>query len=250
MKKTNVIVTFANLKGGVGKTTLCTLFALYVRSLGIPIKVVDCDGQHSIAQTREKELQQLKNLSSGTDDATATDVPFEVESHSLESQQETNSLIKRLKSFEGVVVLDSPGNLKEEGIVSLLANSDYIACPYMLDRVTIDATATFIMVVYRLMDTLGNAMSARMLFIPNRVDSRFGTAKEKALFSATKLHLSQYGDVTPDVDYRACVQRISSLSLTPDQLKTIAEPFGFMVSRMGLTQDNTELKARNDGESE
>lgn len=249
MKKTNIIITFANLKGGVGKTTLCTLFALYVRSLGIPVKVVDCDGQHSIAQTREKELQQ-ETKSSGMADGITTEIPFEVESHSLESQRETNSLIKRLKSFEGVVVLDSPGNLKEEGIVSLLANSDYIACPYMLDRVTIDATATFIVVVYRLMDTLGSAMAAKMLFIPNRVDSRFGTAKEKALFSATKLHLSQYGDVTPDVDYRACVQRFSSLSLTPDQAKTVAEPFGFMAARMGLTQNNAELNTRDDGESE
>ena len=43
-----IIITFANQKGGVGKTTLCAVFANYLVKKGCPVLVVDCDGQQSI----------------------------------------------------------------------------------------------------------------------------------------------------------------------------------------------------------
>ena len=48
MIQTPVIVTFANQKGGVGKTTLCVTFANYLVTKGVRVVVVDCDFQHSI----------------------------------------------------------------------------------------------------------------------------------------------------------------------------------------------------------
>lgn len=44
----NAIVVFANQKGGVGKTTLCTTFANYMTAKGHPVLVIDCDAQQSI----------------------------------------------------------------------------------------------------------------------------------------------------------------------------------------------------------
>ena len=46
--KKSVVITFANQKGGVGKTTLCTLFANYLAAKGKSLLVVDCDGQQTI----------------------------------------------------------------------------------------------------------------------------------------------------------------------------------------------------------
>ena len=43
MIQTPVIVTFANQKGGVGKTTLCVTFANYLVTMGVRVVVVDCD---------------------------------------------------------------------------------------------------------------------------------------------------------------------------------------------------------------
>ena len=37
------IITFANQKGGVGKTTLCALFASYLVSKGHSVAVFDTD---------------------------------------------------------------------------------------------------------------------------------------------------------------------------------------------------------------
>ena len=52
MMQTPVIVTFANQKGGVGKTTLCVTFANYLLTKGVNVVVVDCDFQHSILKCR------------------------------------------------------------------------------------------------------------------------------------------------------------------------------------------------------
>ena len=39
----NRIVLFSNIKGGVGKTTLCALFASYLAEKGIPVFAMDAD---------------------------------------------------------------------------------------------------------------------------------------------------------------------------------------------------------------
>nr|WP_304651339.1 AAA family ATPase [Bacteroides acidifaciens] len=46
------IITFANQKGGVGKTTLCALFASYLVSRGHSVTVFDTDPQQSIVKKR------------------------------------------------------------------------------------------------------------------------------------------------------------------------------------------------------
>ena len=50
----NITITWANEKGGVGKTTLCTLFANYLseKHQG-EVCVLDCDRQHSIVDKRK-----------------------------------------------------------------------------------------------------------------------------------------------------------------------------------------------------
>ena len=51
MIQTPVIVTFANQKGGVGKTTLCVTFANYLVTKGVRLVIIDCDFQHSIIES-------------------------------------------------------------------------------------------------------------------------------------------------------------------------------------------------------
>ena len=53
-----VIVTFANQKGGVGKTTFCVTFANYLVTKGVRVVVVDCDFQHSIIKCRKADSKK------------------------------------------------------------------------------------------------------------------------------------------------------------------------------------------------
>lgn len=51
----NRIVLFSNIKGGVGKTTLCALFASYLAENGIPVIAIDADLQASLYRHRQRE---------------------------------------------------------------------------------------------------------------------------------------------------------------------------------------------------
>jgi len=42
-----MVITFGNLKGGVGKSTLCLLLARYLKAAGQPVLVIDLDPQNS-----------------------------------------------------------------------------------------------------------------------------------------------------------------------------------------------------------
>ena len=51
----NKIVIFSNIKGGVGKTTLCALFANHLIEHGFPSFVIDADLQASLFRHRQRE---------------------------------------------------------------------------------------------------------------------------------------------------------------------------------------------------
>ena len=60
MIQTPVIVTFANQKGGVGKTTLCVTFANYLVAKGVRVVVIDCDFQHLIMKCRKADIKKYE----------------------------------------------------------------------------------------------------------------------------------------------------------------------------------------------
>ena len=62
MIQTPVIVTFANQKGGVGKTTLCVTFANYLVTKGVRLVVIDCDFQHSIMKCRKSSASEISSM--------------------------------------------------------------------------------------------------------------------------------------------------------------------------------------------
>ena len=53
----NKKVVFANQKGGVGKSTLCILFANYLASKGKDVCIIDTDLQKTILMQRQKDAQ-------------------------------------------------------------------------------------------------------------------------------------------------------------------------------------------------
>ena len=52
------IILFTNVKGGVGKTTLCSVFATFLSQSGRPVSVVDADIQQSISGNRRMDLEE------------------------------------------------------------------------------------------------------------------------------------------------------------------------------------------------
>lgn len=95
------LIVFANTKGGVGKSTLATHFAVWLFDHGSRVALLDVDGQQSSSEwVREAEPK------------IAVRTPSTPEDVALEAQ-----ILLRTHDF---VVADGPGGLKEESRTLLL----------------------------------------------------------------------------------------------------------------------------------
>ena len=215
MMQTPVIVTFANQKGGVGKTTLCVTFANYLLTKGVNVVVVDCDFQHSILKCRRSDLRKYGEQA----------MPYDVVEREATDRQEMIELIEKLHNDPSieVAVIDSPGSLKAGGLVPLFVNSDIIVIPFHYDLVTVPSTASFLMFLDRLRHAVGDDMKARLFIIPNLNDGRVGKRSELVIWDNTRETFSNYGYVTPKLPKRADMQRFSTVAALDMQLK-IVEP--------------------------
>lgn len=204
MIQTPVIVTFANQKGGVGKTSLCVTFANYLVMKGVRVVVIDCDFQHSILKCRKADLKHYREEL----------IPYEVWSHEPNSSEAMITLIEKLHNDPGidVVLMDSPGSLKADGLVPMFVNSDIIAVPFHYDLVTVPSTASFLMFLDRLRKAVGSRMKARLFIIPNLHDNRVGKRTELLLWDNTRDTFSNYGYVTSKIPRRADLQRFSTIA--------------------------------------
>ena len=204
MIQTPVIVTFANQKGGVGKTSLCVTFANYLVMKGVRVVVIDCDFQHSILKCRKADLKHYGEEL----------IPYEVWSHEPNSSEAMITLIEKLHNDPGidVVLMDSPGSLKADGLVPMFVNSDIIAVPFHYDLVTVPSTASFLMFLDRLRKAVGSRMKARLFIIPNLHDNRVGKRTELLLWDNTRDTFSNYGYVTSKIPRRADLLRFSTIA--------------------------------------
>lgn len=201
--QTPVIVTFANQKGGVGKTTLCAAFANYLVTMGVRVMVIDCDFQHSIVKRREVDIRKYgeRNL------------PYEVIGVDANDKDGMEELMEKLRNEPGIdiVLMDSPGSLKARGLSVMFANSDYIIIPFHYDVTTVPSTATFLMFLSRLREAVRN-MNARLVLVPNMNDGRVGKKTELLMWEKTQETFSRYGMVTDKIPKRADMERISTMA--------------------------------------
>ena len=100
MIQTPVIVTFANQKGGVGKTILCVTFANYLVAKGVRVVIIDCDFQHLIMKCRKADIKKYGE----------EQLPYEVWSYEPNNKVDRTSLVEKLHNDPeiDVVLIDSP----------------------------------------------------------------------------------------------------------------------------------------------
>ncbi len=102
MIQTPAIVTFANQKGGTGKTTLCVTFANYLVTKGVRTVVVDCDFQRSIAKCRNADIRKY-----GEEHA-----PYDVAVCGIDDRDAVNAVMEKLHNDPSidVALIDTPGS--------------------------------------------------------------------------------------------------------------------------------------------
>ena len=211
MNKT-IIITLANQKGGVGKTTLCTLFANYLVAKGKSVIVVDCDGQQTIYEKRQADRKKYSD----------EQVKYNIQAFSIANIDNVRNLMKNLRQMPGVVLIDAPGNLAQQGLIPLFAQTDYIVCPYQYEITSINSTVVFVRFILRLKNEI-SSMKTKLFFVVNKFDKRYGTEGEKKLWTITDEKLSMFGNVTPKIDQKAEMQRYNTMGLMFSQ-KSIVGP--------------------------
>lgn len=214
-------VVFANQKGGVGKSTLCILFANYLAWKKQDVCVIDTDLQKTIKMQRKKDVELYPDM----------EEPYEVQDFDVQDPELMQQLMDSASQTDGFVLFDSPGNVSEDGLVPIFTNADFIVCPYEYEEKTLDSTGTFVQVINALRQATPE-MTAKMFFVPNRIDVRIGTADELRMWKQTDAIFKQLGSVTPRITSRASLKRINTLEITAPQREAVKGAFDFMIRRM------------------
>ena len=214
-------IVFANQKGGVGKSTLCMLFANYLAWKKQDVCLIDTDLQKTIMMQRKKDREIYEDM----------EEPYTVQDFDVQDPELMQQLMESASQTEGFVLFDSPGNVSEDGLVPMFTGADFIICPYEYEEKTLDSTGTFIEVINALRQTTPE-MNARLILVPNRIDLRIRTADELRMWKQTDAIFKQLGSVTPRITARASLKRINTFEITAPQRDAVKAAFDFMIRRM------------------
>ena len=177
-----MVITFANQKGGVGKTTLCMLFANYLVKRGINVLVVDIDLQKSIVSQRKSDRAAFNDQ----------EEEYNVEGVDIDTQEEANVLLP------------------------VFVNSDYVICPYQYERKCLESTGVFVQLIEALKKKVSQ-MKLEVFFVPNHIDAKVGTKEEKELWQSTDDVFRRFGYVTERIPYKASIMRSNTFVLDKRQ---------------------------------
>jgi chromosome partitioning protein len=216
-----MIITFANQKGGVGKTTLCMLFANYLSKRGDNVLVMDLDRQRSILSKRKADAAAF----------TDQEEVYNVEECDIENIELAQKMMDAAKKIDGYVLLDTPGNVTEDGLIPVFKDSDVIICPYKYEKLCLESTGVFIQVLLKLKEEY-KTMNPKMFYVPNNIDTRIGTKEEVELWKETDDVFRKLGYVTPLVAYKSSLMRTNTYSLTTQQEVEVQQCFDYIISQM------------------
>lgn len=216
----NRIVIFSNIKGGVGKTTLCALLASYLAEKGYPVIAIDADLQASLYRHRQREK----------DVAPEVKVPWSVERLDTADSEQLKRVMCKLREVPGVVLIDCPGNLNDRNLEYIYQAADTAIIPISFDADTVDATGIFV-------KALKTVSSADLVFIPNRINTSERKSEELCQRARTIEFLGLEGAVVPTVKQSVSVKRYTTLyPLERTQLAAVEPSFCKIIETLRLNE--------------
>ena len=214
----NRIVIFSNIKGGVGKTTLCALFASYLAERGYPVIAIDADLQASLYRHRQREK----------DVAPDVQAPWNVDLLDTAKGDHLKNVMSKLKTVPGIVLIDCPGNLNDRNLEYIYKSADTAILPISFDADTVDATGIFV-------KALKTVSSANLVFIPNRINTSERKSEELRQRAQTTEFLGLVGVVMPTVKQSVSVKRYTTLyPLERNQLAAVEPSFCKIIEELQL----------------
>lgn len=225
------IITFANQKGGVGKSTLCTLFANYLADKNESVMVIDCDPQQSIYKRRQYEQQNLNGFKP----------PYRVEVLGLEPVQNVERLMTNLRQLDTITLIDTPPGLGSQGQMQLIRGSDWIIVPFQYELSVAMSTNAFLGWINK-EPTLGPMYWNRVILVPNRIQVGAGNAMEKEKIEQFRETLSQIVIFAPQIDQRKDIERTKTMMLSNVQHKLLDTAFEYIYNIINELRTDTDTE--------
>ena len=207
----NKIIAFANQKGGCGKSTLCLLLANYLAWQKKSVCVIDTDIQQSLVLQRKDDEEFLEDST----------MPFSIQGFDVAEPEKMQQLMENVKAFDGYVLIDCPGNMKDDGLIPILTQADYIVCPFRYDQKTLTSTGSFVTILRNLWDTM-KTRHIPLLFVPNNI-VRKGNIEEKRMWREVAKTFGMLGTLLDAVPGRAALEKVNTYEITSAQ-RDIVEP--------------------------
>lgn len=128
-----IIITFSSIKGGTGKTTLSVYAAAELARRGMKVAFIDLDPQSS-GVIHMSKFPPMANLESH--DFSALTSPA--------SRKALMKSIERVASGCQVVIIDTPGNVHQDGAQAAMLAADLIIVPLRASSYDVQATQDMI----------------------------------------------------------------------------------------------------------
>ncbi|MDO5447785.1 MAG: ParA family protein [Prevotellaceae bacterium] len=204
------IILFTNVKGGVGKTTLCSFFATYLSQSGRPVAVVDADIQQSLYDHRQLDLQNHPNAP----------MPWQIKAFTGMSRDEVATALTNLKKLSCDIIIDCPGNIIDPNLGAIYSMADIAVVPTHYYYDVMKAT-------FKFAEMFKARFRAQMFFIPNNISGiEEGRPGVKVLREDATEQLKPYGILTARIKRSVIVAEYNTLiPLTSYQINAVKFPF-------------------------
>lgn len=212
-------IALANIKGGVGKSTISILFADYLAELGYDLMLVDFDRQRSSSNERIKDQSIYDN-----------EFPYHVQALDIENFEEVQKLMQLPMQKEQFLILDTPGTVNEDALAWIYSQCDYLLIPFQYESKCLDSTGSFISLVGLIRENITS--NVKLIFIPNRFNLKVGTKEEKQLWEETDSVFHNVGLLAPPIKNSVAVTRSNTISLTSEQRDIVSPAFDYILKQM------------------
>jgi chromosome partitioning protein len=122
------IISYLNLKGGVGKSTLTALTASFLHEKKISVCVIDCDEDQKTIDLWKKEDGKNGIATYDVFPVLSRDVP---------------DTIDNLLDEYDIIFIDFPGNMSQKGVKSIWPFLDVVIVPFYPNAEELDPTVKF-----------------------------------------------------------------------------------------------------------
>jgi chromosome partitioning protein len=152
-----MLIATANVKGGVGKSTLATHLAAWIKEEGVDVAFVDSDVQETSSRWLKEAEPQIPVTR-------------------VINPNDMRSTLNRLKRNYPVVVIDGPAGLADVNLRILLA-TDIALVPCGPTPVDVEASQLAVQVIQEAQESRDNGLPIA-IFIPNKVQPHTKLSRE------------------------------------------------------------------------